>query len=411
MPLAPGDLIFVGWDTDNNDAAFITTVPLVAGEVIYFTDDEWNGTSFFGNEQLMEWTVPAGGIAPGTVVTVDMDTTTRSASVDAGGTLDYIRGGFSLAGANEMFWAFQGTRDGDIVTPTNFIAVIGNEADGNDAQTPNLTGTGLTTSNGAVIIDGDNDYMEWVGDAVLPATATREEVIASVSDTSNWVVANGSGVNNPNGTGFNVNQGVVCFAADTLIATPAGAVPVRALRPGDMVLTEDSGPRPLSWVGSRRITRPEMEANPRLRPVRILSGALGGGLPRRDLLVSRQHRILLSSAIAERMFGEREVLLPAIRLTALPGIFVDKEVTQVTYLHLMFDRHEIVLAEGAPAESLHTGPQAMDSITDEGREEIFTIFPELRRGDARPMARHVPDAARQKRLVARHLKNERPVLS
>ncbi|WP_022706193.1 Hint domain-containing protein [Paracoccus zeaxanthinifaciens] len=413
MPLEPGDLLFVGFDADNEDIAFLTTVDIPEGEVIYFTDDEWNGTNFIGNEQLIEWTVPAGGISANTVVTLDMARNTDPV-ISTGGSLEQLQRGDDLENQNEMFWAFQGTRDGDTVTPTNFIAVIGIEADGPTPQTPNLEGTGLTPENGALVIDGDNDYMEWTADADLTAPFTRQDLLDSIlAGGSNWTVADSNQLDNPNGVGFDINlpTNVICFAGGTLILTPDGEVDIQTLRPGDMVLTEDSGPRPLSWVGSRRITRPEMEANPRLRPVRILAGALGGGLPRRDLLVSRQHRLLLSSAIAERMFGEREVLLPAIRLTALPGIFVDAEVTQVTYLHLMFDRHEIVLAEGAPAESLHTGPQAMDSITDEGREEIFTIFPELRRGDARPMARHVPDAARQKRLVARHLKNERPVLS
>ena len=155
MPLNPGDILFVGWDADNEDIAFVTTVDLPAGEVIYFTDDEWDGTAFNGGEQYMEWTVPAGGVTAGTIVTIDMDPGARTATIDAGGGFDYMRGGYQIAVSNEMFWAFQGERVGDTVTPESFISVIANEADGGDAQTPNLAGTGLTTSTGAVIIDGD----------------------------------------------------------------------------------------------------------------------------------------------------------------------------------------------------------------------------------------------------------------
>jgi hypothetical protein len=73
MALEAGDLLFVGWDSDNNYIAFITTVSLVEGEVIYFTDDEWDGTDFNGGEQYMEWTVPVGGLPSGTVVNIDRD--------------------------------------------------------------------------------------------------------------------------------------------------------------------------------------------------------------------------------------------------------------------------------------------------------------------------------------------------
>ena len=143
--------MFVGWDADNEDISFVTTVDLAPGEVIYFTDDEWNGTQFNSNEQLIEWIVPAGGIEAGTVITIDMTPAPNAgATIDTGGSIDYIRGGGQLAQGNEMFWAFQGTRVGDDVTPTNFIGVIANEATGNTNQTPNLTGTGLTTTNGAI---------------------------------------------------------------------------------------------------------------------------------------------------------------------------------------------------------------------------------------------------------------------
>ncbi|MEL7430891.1 MAG: Hint domain-containing protein, partial [Pseudomonadota bacterium] len=109
---------------------------------------------------------------------------------------------------------------------------------------------------------------------------------------------------------------------------------------------------------------------------------------------------------AERMFGEPEVLVSAIRLTALPGIFIDESVDGVEYFHLLFDRHEIVLAEGAASESLFTGPEALKALGREAREEIQELFPEISKFDYQPVpARRIPTAKRQKQLILRHQKN------
>ena len=68
----------------------------------------------------------------------------------------------------------------------------------------------------------------------------------------------------------------------------------------------------------------------------------------RDFLVSRQHLILVSSYISQRIFGVRDVLIPSIKLVVLSGIFIELDLTQVDYIHLFFDRHKIIYAERAP---------------------------------------------------------------
>ena len=208
-------------------------------------------------------------------------------------------------------------------------------------------------------------------------------------------------------------SGLVCFAEGTLIETVDGEKPVEALSAGDLVLTADHGQQRLRWIGKRQVMPAEIAANPKLAPVRIMAGALGGGRPRRDLSVSRQHRMLVSSAVAERMFGAREILVPAIKLTALPGIFVDDRAGGVTYYHLLFDRHEVVLAEGAWSESLYTGPEALRGLTPEAREEMAVLFPSLITGDPLSvLARPAPVQGRRLRqLVARHRKNDLPLFS
>lgn len=382
MALNPGDLLFVGWDADSDDIAFVATTDLAGGEVIYFTDDEWDGTSFNGTEQYMEWTVPAGGIPAGTVITIDMDTGTDSATIDAGGAFDYMQGNGNLQGRNEMFWAFQGTRTGDTAVPTNFIAVIGNEDNNNDNQSPNLTNTGLTTTNGALIIDGDEDYMEFTGDVDLPDPVIRDDLIAAILDEDNWSTADGGGNSNPNpGGGFDVNiPDIVCFAAGTLIATPSGPRPVETLRPGDLVDTLDGGALPLSWCGRQRVP-----GIGRFAPILFRAGAIGNA---RDLRVSPQHRMLMRGWKAELMFGEAEVLVPAKALVNCVTI-LSAAVASVEYVHIMFGSHQIVFAEGAASESFFPGAQAMSALDRKVRDELFDLFPDLRETAAAygPLAR------------------------
>ncbi|MDG1530309.1 MAG: Hint domain-containing protein [Paracoccaceae bacterium] len=203
---------------------------------------------------------------------------------------------------------------------------------------------------------------------------------------------------------------VTCFSAGTLIQTLMGPRQINSIEAGDLVETS-SGLSPVVWVGHRHITSEELFENPKLRPVRITAGAMGNGLPKRDLIVSRQHRMLVQSKIAERMFGTKEVLISAIKLTALPGIFVDETIANVDYFHLLFDHHKVVFAEGAPSESLFTGPEALKSMSVEAREEITTIFPEIRELDyTTTPVRFIPQGKLQKNLVARHLKNRHPLV-
>ncbi|OAN81002.1 hypothetical protein A8B78_09965 [Jannaschia sp. EhC01] len=206
---------------------------------------------------------------------------------------------------------------------------------------------------------------------------------------------------------------VPCFTKGTLILTPKGKVPVEYLRVGDLVCTMDRGPQPIRWIGSRNVVLGRAgSGSDVLRPVRIRAGALGNGLPTRDLLVSRQHRMLISSRIAARMFHSPRVLAAAIKLVALPGIQVDEAVHHVAYLHLMFDQHEVIFAEDAPTESLYLGAEALKALGAEAWREILSLFPELsQRSSAAPVpALPIPLGRQQRQLAARHAKNNKPLL-
>lgn len=200
---------------------------------------------------------------------------------------------------------------------------------------------------------------------------------------------------------------VTCFAAGTHIETRHGLMKVENLKRNDLIYTFDRTYKPLRGIFRRRVEPWELSKFPKLRPVRITAGALGSRTPQHDLLVSRQHRMVVSSPIAKRMF-ETDVLVAAIRLTNLPGIYVDENVRSVDYFHLLFDSHDVIFAEGAATESLFLGAETLRALPKATRAEINAIFPTLNL----PLKNHasklpVPPHQRQAQLVRRHLKNRR----
>ncbi|WP_107496778.1 Hint domain-containing protein [Thalassobius sp. I31.1] len=195
----------------------------------------------------------------------------------------------------------------------------------------------------------------------------------------------------------------ICFTADTCILTSDGAKPIQNIQVGDLIVTADNGLKPVRWFGSNKISRARLESNHKLRPIRITAGALGHNLPQRDLVVSRQHRILVSSEATSQLFSHNAALISAIKLTELPGIFIDDACDSVEYFHFLCDAHEIVYAEGIPTESLYTGTEALRTVNPQAREEILQIFPELKEKDYTPVpARAIPTGRMQKQLVALH---------
>ncbi|MEJ8561886.1 Hint domain-containing protein [Yoonia sp. GPGPB17] len=205
---------------------------------------------------------------------------------------------------------------------------------------------------------------------------------------------------------------IPCLTAGTLMTGSTGDRSAEEYAVGDPVLTVEHGLQKICWIGRRRYSSSELKENPNMRPVRIVKGALGNGLPERDLLVSRQHRMLVRSKIALRMFGNSEVLVSAIKLTALPGIYVDESVDTVEYFHFLFQEHELIYAEGTPTESLFTGPEALRALSLDARDEILTIFPEIStRNHAPKAARYIPTGKLQRKLIARHVNNKKPLLT
>ncbi len=174
----------------------------------------------------------------------------------------------------------------------------------------------------------------------------------------------------------NIEQIVPCFTPGTLIATPEGERLVEDLKPGDRVITRDNGIQEIRWAGAKELSGHELARNPHLRPVLIQKGALGDNLPEHDLLVSPNHRVLVNNDKTALYFEENEVLAAAKHLTGLEGVN-EVGTLGVTYIHIMFDRHEVVLSNGAWTESFQPGDYSLKGIGNAQRQEILELFPEL----------------------------------
>ena len=308
---------------------------------------------------------------------------------------------------------FQDGADGTVIEGDS----ITNESPNDPTQT--MAGNAIIWDYTITVTDGTTNYQIGVVDYDIDGngsfdwpTAEQGYFLAFIGTVPPLATTLTVGSVTNNGPSIPVNTAVPCFNRGTLIDTPTGPVAIERLKVGDRVQTMDHGAQRVCWIGSRKLGRYELKECPNLRPIRIAAGALGQNLPERDLVVSPQHRILLHSGIAQRMFGSAEILVPAKKLVGLPGIAVDPDVRNVEYFHILLDRHEVVFAEGAPAESLFTGPEAIKSVGEAGRAEIVALFPEIACAAYAPvLARKVPDKGRRlKQLVARHQQNNKSLL-
>lgn len=234
----------------------------------------------------------------------------------------------------------------------------------NDGSGSSLT---ITHVNGRPVVAGSTVTLATGQQVTLNANGTFTILGDSDAETYNftYTARDAAGVSD---TAFVTVDQVPCFVAGTLILTPDGERPVETLRPGDLVMTQDDGAQPLRWIGRRRVA-----ATGDLAPIRIAANTFG---THRALVVSPLHRILIRDALAELLFGEGEVLVAARDLVndrAVRRI----EGGMVDYVHILFDRHLVVLSEGLATESFLPGPQIARSFEPAAIAEICRIFPEL----------------------------------
>lgn len=159
-----------------------------------------------------------------------------------------------------------------------------------------------------------------------------------------------------------------CFTAGARVKTPSGAQRIERLRAGDLVCTLDRGPQPVRWIGMRRVTG----FGP-LAPVEITRGTLRAHRPH---LVSPQHRVLVRGAGAELHFGQSEVFVAAKHL--VNGTSIRRAPRpRVTYIHLAFDHHEVLIVDGVRSESLLLAQGSLRCMCPDQSAELHAVFPDL----------------------------------
>ncbi|MBV1896589.1 MAG: Hint domain-containing protein, partial [Rhodobacteraceae bacterium] len=230
----------------------------------------------------------------------------------------------------------------------------GEDADGQDVDVLDLSGAAEAANPGGTL---SVDYDPANGEN---GTVTFYDADGNITGTA----------------AFENIESVVCFTLGTLIATPKGERKIEDLKIGDRVITRDNGIQTIRWMGRKTLTGAHVKAARHLRPVLIQQGALGNGLPERDMMVSPNHRVLIANDKTALYFEEREVLVAAKHLTGLDGVDV-VDVSNVTYIHFMFDQHEVVLSDGAWTESFQPGDHSLAGIGNAQRNEMFELFPEL----------------------------------
>lgn len=249
---------------------------------------------------------------------------------------------------------------------------------GNDTDL-SKTGLFITKINGVDVHEGSHvmlsDGTEIIVNGDGTITVVNDDHDTKGDTTFSYEVTNGHGVTD---VGF-VHGHVACFVAGARIETAYGPISVEALRPGDQVMTLDNGIQTLRWCGHRTV--------PSQGPYAAVSIPAGTFGDHGALRVSPQHRLLMSGWRAELYCGEDEVLVKAIHLVQAGLLRQDQSGLPVTYYHLLFDRHEIVNAEGLWSESYLPGPQTLRSHDSETQAELYALFPEL---ETDPLAYGLP---------------------
>ena len=142
-------------------------------------------------------------------------------------------------------------------------------------------------------------------------------------------------------SGLIVDTFTACFGAGTLIATPAGETAVEALAIGDLIETADGRSVAVKWIGHQTLSRHFSGAD--MQPVRIAAGALGNGLPRADLVVTADHGMVIDGYVINASALVNGSTIDFVPLADLPAT--------VTYYHVETADHDVILANGAPAET------------------------------------------------------------
>jgi len=214
----PGDAAITGYNVDGNDnIAFVLLGDTTPNQVIYFTDNEWNGSAIGSggafndtNEGFLTWTAPATSLIAGTVIEIDNGSTSSPTATE--GTVTRS-GNFNLGGSNEVLYAYLGA---DEQTPTAFLTAFA--SDGFTSSYGTLNGTGLTEGTDAIDFDGVDDDVDIAAyNGLRDNQNTADAYLAQIMSTDNWITQDGSGDQSNDGTPPDVPFDTTSFTTPTAI--------------------------------------------------------------------------------------------------------------------------------------------------------------------------------------------------
>ncbi len=247
------------------------------------------------------------------------------------------------------------------------VDVIANDQAANTMVVTHINGQAVNVGDTVTLSNGFDVTLQADGTLLVEAPTGYTPPTTPEDFTFSYTAAAGGGAGISD-TAFVTITTIPCFVAGTRIRTERGDIPVEALRVGDLVETRDNGLQPIRWIGNRMV-----EATGKFAPIVIERGTMGF---HDTLVLSPQHRVLVSHHMAELLFGEDEVLVAAKDLVNDCSIWV-REGGTVDYFHLLFDEHQIIWSEGLQTESFHPGPVTLSGFDDAVREEIISLFPDL----------------------------------
>jgi len=117
---------------------------------------------------------------------------------------------------------------------------------------------------------------------------------------------------------------------------------IEDLRTGDLVETVRGEAMPIKWIGRNTFKKSGSSWPESIVPIRVSRFALDTQAPHTDLYLSPGHALFIDGFLMPvRDLVNGTSIAPALP----PGTGV------IEYLHIVFDTHEVVVAEGAPAET------------------------------------------------------------
>jgi hypothetical protein len=264
-------------------------------------------------------------------------------TVTAGGTVSYGGGGPAVV-ADPTVAVVDPDSGNDLISAT--VAITSGFQAGDQLNFTDQNGITGNFSGGTLSLTGTATISQYDAalDSITYSYAGADPTVGHTdpSRTISWAASDGVAVSN---TGTSTIAVAPCYCRGTMIRTERGEIAVEDLRVGDRVATLTGQARAIKWIGSRHLELSRHPAPEQARPIVFRANAVAEGMPRRDLRVSPDHAVLVDG-----------VLVLARLLVNGASVMRDDNCASVTYYHIELETHDILVAEGMPAESyLDTG--------------------------------------------------------